>query len=73
MPNVKRRRQEGLTMFRHVARGPGAHQYIGSRASDPASELQDLGEAPVIAATTINAEVPISTETICRSIETKGA
>jgi hypothetical protein len=73
MPNVKRRQQEGLTMFSHVVRGLGAHQCIGSRASDLASELRDLGGAPVIAATAINAEVPISTETICRSIETKGA
>ena len=49
-------------MFSHVARELGAHQCIGSRASDLASELQDLGEARVIAATAINAEVPISTE-----------
>jgi hypothetical protein len=60
-------------MFSHVARELGPHQCIGSRASDLASELQDLGEARVIANTAINAEVPISTETICRSIETKGA
>jgi hypothetical protein len=60
--------RRGLTMFSHVARQLGAHQCIGSCAS----ELQDLGEAPVIATTAINAEVPISTETICRSIETKG-
>jgi hypothetical protein len=60
-------------MFSHVARELGAHQCIGSRASDLASELQDLGEARVIAATAINAEVPISTETICRSTEMKGA
>ena len=36
-------------MFSHVARELGAHQCIGSRASDPASELQDLGGARVIA------------------------
>jgi alcohol dehydrogenase len=60
-------------MFSHVARELGAHHCIGSRASDPASEQQDLGGARVIAATAINAEVPISTETISRSIETKGA
>ena len=56
-------------MFGHVARELGAHQCIGSCAS----ELQDLGDAPVIATTAINAEVPISTETICRSTEMKGA
>ena len=62
-----------MTMFSHVARERGAHQCTGSRESDPASELQDLGGVRVIAATAINAEVPISTETPCRSIETKGA
>ena len=56
-------------MFSHVAREPGAHQCIGSRPSEP----QDLGGARAIAPTAINAEVPISAETICRSIETKGA
>jgi hypothetical protein len=70
MPNAKSRR---LTMFSHVVREPVTHQYIGSRPSDPASERQDLGGARVIAATAINAEVPISAETMCRSIETKGA
>ena len=60
-------------MFSHVAREPGAHQCIGSRASDPASELQDLGGVRAIAINAINAEVPASGETICRSIETKGA
>jgi hypothetical protein len=54
-------------MSSHVAREPGAHQCIGSRASDPASELQDLGGARAIAPTAINAEVPASAETICRS------
>jgi hypothetical protein len=54
-------------MFSHVAREPGTHQCIGSRASDPASELQDLGGARAIAPTAINAEVPASAETICRS------
>src|SRR5690349_8011222 len=35
--------------------------------------LQDLGGVRVIAATTIDAEVPMSSETRCRSLETKGA
>ena len=65
-----------------IARGPekgelahelGAHHYIDSVASDVATELQNLGGARVIAATAINAEVPMSIETRCRSIETKGA
>jgi hypothetical protein len=73
MPNVKRRRQEGADHVQSRAREPGTHQCIGSRASDPASELQDLGGARAITATAINAEVPISAETMCRSIETKGA
>jgi hypothetical protein len=60
-------------MFSHVARELGAHRCIGSRASDLASEPRDLGEARIIAASAINAEVPISTETVCRPIETKGA
>ena len=60
-------------MFSHIAREPGTHQCIGSRANDPASELQDLGGARAIATTPINAEVPISAETICRSIKPKGA
>ena len=60
-------------MFSHVAREPGTRQCIGPRASDPASELQGLGGARAIAATATNAEVPISAETIRRSIETKGA
>jgi hypothetical protein len=55
-------------MFSHVAREPGAHQCIGSP-----QRLQDVGGARAIAPTAINAEVPISAETICRSIETKGA
>jgi hypothetical protein len=62
-----------LRMFSHVARELGAHPCIGSRASDQAGELQDLGVARVIAATAIDGEVPMSTETICRSIETEGA
>jgi hypothetical protein len=60
-------------MFSPLAREPDTHQCIGSRASDPASELQDLGGARAIAATAINAEVPVSSGTICRSIGTKGA
>jgi hypothetical protein len=60
-------------MFSHIAREPGTHQCIGSRANDPVSELQDLGGVRAIAATAINAEVPISAETNCRSIKTKGA
>jgi hypothetical protein len=56
-------------MFSHVAREPGTHQCIGSRAS----ELRDLGGVRAIAATAIYAEVPVSSETTCRSIETKGA
>jgi hypothetical protein len=42
MPNLKRRRQEGLTMFSHVSRELGAHQCIGSRASDLASDDRDV-------------------------------
>jgi hypothetical protein len=60
-------------MFSHLARELGAHQCIGWRASDLAGELQGVGVARVIAATAIGGEVPISTETICRSIETEGA
>jgi hypothetical protein len=60
-------------MFSHVARELGAQRCSGSGASDRASELQDLVGARVIAATAIAGEVPISTETICHSIETKGA
>jgi hypothetical protein len=60
-------------MFSHVARELGAHQCVGSRASGLAGELQEVGVARVIAATAIDGEVPISTETICRSIETEGA
>ena len=59
-------------MFSHVARERGAHQCIGWRARDLAGELQG-GGARVIAATAIDGEVPISTEIICRSIETEGA
>jgi hypothetical protein len=54
-------------MFSHVAREPGTHQCIGSRASDPASEPQDLGGARAIVPSAINAEVPASAETTCRS------
>jgi hypothetical protein len=61
-------------MFSHVARELGAHPCIGSRASDLAGELQEVGVvARVIAATAVDGEVPISTETICRAIETEGA
>ena len=60
-------------MFSHVARELGAHPCIGSRASDLAGELQEVGVARVIAATAVDGEVPISTENICRPIETEGA
>ena len=60
-------------MFSHVARELGAHQCVGWRASDLSGELQEVGVARVIAATAIDGEAPISTETICRSIETNGA
>jgi hypothetical protein len=69
--NVDDRRD--LTMFSHVARELGAHPCIGSRASDLADELREVGVARVIAATAVDGEVPISTETICRPIETEGA
>jgi hypothetical protein len=49
-------------MFSHGARVLGTHQCIGQRATDLASELQDLGGVRVIAATTIAGEAPISTE-----------
>jgi hypothetical protein len=58
-------------MFSHVARELGAHPCIGSRASDLAGELQEVGVARVIAATAVESEVPISTETMCRSSKRK--
>jgi hypothetical protein len=60
-------------MFSHVARELGAHPCMGLRASDLAGELQEVGVALVIAATAVDGEVPISTETICRPIETEGS
>jgi hypothetical protein len=71
MPNVDDRR--GLTMFSHVARELGAHQCIGQCASDLASELQDVGGARAIAATGVDGEVSIPTETICRSSVVEGS
>jgi choline dehydrogenase-like flavoprotein len=59
-------------MFSHVARELGAHQVHRLARQDLAGELQDVGVARVILATAVDAEVPISPETICRSIGSKG-
>jgi len=60
-------------MFSHAhANGAPISVPARAKATRPAN-CKTLGGVRVIAATAINAEVPISTETPCRSIDTKGA
>jgi hypothetical protein len=72
-PNFKRRRQEGTQDVQSRRSRIGGSSVRRLARQRPAGELQGAGVARVIAATAIDGEVPIPTETICRSIETEGA